>query len=306
MQCYEELKAQGKPFELVFVSSDKDQESFDEYFGSMVTAAGEQVMALDFAQRQRKSELGKLFEVQGIPTLVLLKLDGTVITKNGTDAVSYGADFLPWDESQMKRGAEQASVKEAAALQAAMDKEAQQAAAQRAAGNVVLQRLVGSPIQTEHDTDAKTVKFNRFASVGAPEALASSGVLYYEFEVSTCVFPLVAPLVLPLVLVIQSVHAPLSLDKEVTVAMLPPNSQTKLVHPLAGRTHCRNTAATSQRADDGRGDARCCPRRASDRWGSRSRTASSRPATKSQKAAGTTRPAGPWTAAASSSGTMSR
>ena len=124
MQCYEELKAQGKPFELVFVSSDKEQASFNEYFGSMVTAAGEQVLALAFAQCQHKTDLSKLFGVRGIPTLVLLKLDGTVITTEGTDAVSYGADLFPWDESQMKKGAEQAAVKEAAALQAAKDKEA--------------------------------------------------------------------------------------------------------------------------------------------------------------------------------------
>ena len=66
------------------VSSDKDREGFDEYFASMTTSAGDQFMALDYDQRQLKTDLSTLFDVSSIPTLVLLKPNGEVITTEGT------------------------------------------------------------------------------------------------------------------------------------------------------------------------------------------------------------------------------
>eukprot|EP00961_Rhodomonas_salina_P254156 3434805-Rhodomonas_salina.2 len=45
---YEELKAGGKKFEVIFVSSDKDQDAFDKYFGSMPW------LALPFEDRDLK------------------------------------------------------------------------------------------------------------------------------------------------------------------------------------------------------------------------------------------------------------
>lgn len=183
VKCYEELKAQGKKFEVVFVSSDKDKAGFEEYFNEMVTSKGEQLMALDYDNRQLKIDLSKIFEVQGIPTLVLLKPDGTLITGEGTSAVGFGADSFPWDEDSIKKGEARAAEKAAAALKAAVEKEKEAAAAQRAAGDVVVHRLIGTPTCIEHQHAAKTLKFNNFATAGAPEALATSGVVYYEIQI---------------------------------------------------------------------------------------------------------------------------
>ena len=54
---YEDFKKtdNGAKFEIVFVSSDRDDESFDEYFGEMPW------LALPFAERQQKVR-GKVFE----------------------------------------------------------------------------------------------------------------------------------------------------------------------------------------------------------------------------------------------------
>lgn len=82
----------AKGLEVVFVSSDKDQASFDDYFGSMPWKA------LPFSARDTKAALSKKFKVQGIPSCVILDADGKTITTDGVQAVSSdptGDDF-PW------------------------------------------------------------------------------------------------------------------------------------------------------------------------------------------------------------------
>merc|ERR1712185_371296 len=78
--------------EVVFVSSDKDQEQFEDYFKDMPW------LALDFEDRKRKAQLSNMFGVRGIPALVIIDTDGSVITKEGRGALSsdpQGAKF-PW------------------------------------------------------------------------------------------------------------------------------------------------------------------------------------------------------------------
>merc|ERR1712025_475969 len=86
----EDLKSKG--LEVVFVSSDKDMEQFKDYFKDMPW------LALDFEDRKRKTQLSNMFGVRGIPALVIIDKDGSVITKEGRGAVSsdpQGAKF-PW------------------------------------------------------------------------------------------------------------------------------------------------------------------------------------------------------------------
>merc|ERR1719164_224026 len=63
---YAAYKAKGLELELIFVSSDRDDAGFAEYFASMPW------LALPFADRERKNALSKAFDVQGIPSLVVL------------------------------------------------------------------------------------------------------------------------------------------------------------------------------------------------------------------------------------------
>merc|ERR1712188_26852 len=82
----------AKGLEVVFVSSDRDESSFKEYFDEQPW------LALDFADRKKKEQLSNLFGVRGIPSFVLIDKDGSVITKDGRAAVSAdptGAEF-PW------------------------------------------------------------------------------------------------------------------------------------------------------------------------------------------------------------------
>jgi len=91
--AYKGLVAAGKAMEIVFVSSDRDQGSFDEYFGEQPW------LALPFAARDLKAQLSAKYGVSGIPTLVLLDgATGSLITKDGRSAIMEdptGADF-PW------------------------------------------------------------------------------------------------------------------------------------------------------------------------------------------------------------------
>ena len=59
-----DLKADGKDFEVVFVSSDRDDASFLEYYGEMPW------LALPLRDRARAAALSDKFKVSGIPTLV--------------------------------------------------------------------------------------------------------------------------------------------------------------------------------------------------------------------------------------------
>jgi len=85
-----DLKA--KRLEVVFVSSDRDEAGFKEYF------AEQPWLALDFSDRKRKEQLSQCFGVNGIPSLAIVDKDGSIINKDGRAAVSAdptGAEF-PW------------------------------------------------------------------------------------------------------------------------------------------------------------------------------------------------------------------
>lgn len=90
---YEQFKASGKEnFEIVFISSDKEEKAFSEYYGTMPW------VALPYNLRDQKTTLSLKYGVKGIPTLVILDKTGEVITVNGRDSVvsdPEGSKF-PW------------------------------------------------------------------------------------------------------------------------------------------------------------------------------------------------------------------
>jgi nucleoredoxin len=98
-ETYKQAKKDGKSFEVVFVSSDKDQSQFDEYFETMPW------LALPYDKRDLKSKLSKKFKVSGIPMLVLLDgKTGKVISKDGRAALMKDpkAELFPWTPPTIK------------------------------------------------------------------------------------------------------------------------------------------------------------------------------------------------------------
>lgn len=178
VKTYNELKAAGKNFEVVFVSWDKDENSFKEYYSEMPW------LALPFVERDLSKDLGAALEVNGIPTLCLYKPDGTQITKDGRTCVSYGAEFFPWGPEERTRGDAAAEEKAARKKEEAIKAETAGIEEQKAKGAIVVKRLRGAPgTALEQDVKEHTAKFNSFATLGAPESLVTSGVMYYEMEV---------------------------------------------------------------------------------------------------------------------------
>lgn len=68
--------------EIFFVSSDRDQASFDEYFAEMPW------QALPYEKRAEKTLFSETFGVSGIPAFVVLNNDGTLITTDGRSKVA--------------------------------------------------------------------------------------------------------------------------------------------------------------------------------------------------------------------------
>merc|ERR1719502_1390860 len=97
-EWYTALKDAGKSLECVFVSSDRDESAFTEYFNEHPWTA------IPYSDRDRKNALSKKFKVQGIPTLVILDSDGSLITTDGRTAISEdptGEEF-PWHPKSVK------------------------------------------------------------------------------------------------------------------------------------------------------------------------------------------------------------
>jgi len=92
---YEKVKAQGKDFEVVFISSDRSEDAWKEYL------ALHPWKALPFSDprvRHIKDWLDDKFEVAGIPTLIIFDEHGDVLHRNGRKVVlsdPEGAQY-PW------------------------------------------------------------------------------------------------------------------------------------------------------------------------------------------------------------------
>ena len=83
---YKEWNKTQKEIEIIFISSDKDESSFSEYFKEMPW------LALPFEERKIKDQLSKKYEVPGIPTLV-------VVSKNGEGLNLQADEDVKGDEA---------------------------------------------------------------------------------------------------------------------------------------------------------------------------------------------------------------
>ncbi|XP_038890282.1 probable nucleoredoxin 1 [Benincasa hispida] len=95
--AYNEIKQKYKDFEVIFISSDRDQASFQEFFSGMPW------LALPFGDK-RKNFLNRRFKIQGIPALVAINESGrTVSTEACTLITEHGADAYPFTEERLKQ-----------------------------------------------------------------------------------------------------------------------------------------------------------------------------------------------------------
>jgi nucleoredoxin len=94
---YKAYKAKGLNVECIFSTGDRDEASFKDYFKEMADGGGDW-LAIPFPDAKRRDELDALFEVQGIPALVVVSDKGVVINPNGRGAIGSDStgDNFPW------------------------------------------------------------------------------------------------------------------------------------------------------------------------------------------------------------------
>jgi nucleoredoxin len=95
VKTYNELVKSGKPFEIVFVSSDRSKEAMQGY----MEETGMAWTAIPYGSEQ-KNKLSSKYGVRGIPTFVVVNADGELITKAGRrDVAQKGVDaFAEWNQ----------------------------------------------------------------------------------------------------------------------------------------------------------------------------------------------------------------
>lgn len=84
-EVYDQIKETvgENELEIVFVSSDSDEASFTEYYGSMPW------ISMSFADRKGAQALGQKYGVRGIPSLIVLNgATGAVVDRDGRSTVS--------------------------------------------------------------------------------------------------------------------------------------------------------------------------------------------------------------------------
>jgi hypothetical protein len=94
---YKNYKEAGKPLELIFSTGDQSKEDFEMYRKEMQEKGGDW-LAIPFDEEEIRDDLDTLFEVRGIPKLVIVEEDGTIINDNAVQSIksdATGANF-PW------------------------------------------------------------------------------------------------------------------------------------------------------------------------------------------------------------------
>lgn len=96
IDAYHKIKAKDDAFEVIFISSDTDESSFDEFFSRMPW------LAIPFGD-ERNESLSQIFKVQGIPMLVAIGPTGKTVTTEARNLLMHhGADAYPFTEEHLK------------------------------------------------------------------------------------------------------------------------------------------------------------------------------------------------------------
>ncbi|KVH95556.1 C1-like protein [Cynara cardunculus var. scolymus] len=89
------IKAKHDAFEVIFISSDRDQASYEEYYATMPW------LSLPFGDK-RKQSLSRVFKVNGIPLLAALGPTGKTITTEARGLIMlHGAEAFPFTDERM-------------------------------------------------------------------------------------------------------------------------------------------------------------------------------------------------------------
>lgn len=96
---YAQLQEVKKPFEVVFISSDRSQSEFEDYYSHMPWCA------VPFDDAATRRALAGQFGISGIPTLIIIGPDGQVLNRNARMAViqDRSGERFPWEGQEEPR-----------------------------------------------------------------------------------------------------------------------------------------------------------------------------------------------------------
>ena len=92
---YEVANKNKKQIEIVYVSSDKSEEQFNEYYGTMPW------LAIPFG-KEAIENLNQAFEIEGIPTLLLFNSEGKLIDDDDRTTVENRYPKAGYSEQTVK------------------------------------------------------------------------------------------------------------------------------------------------------------------------------------------------------------
>lgn len=92
VDTYQRIRERGGNFEVIFVSSDRSEDSYNAYTETMPW------LRIPFNQEERRRKLARAFDVQAIPTLVILDSRDNIITLDGRTELIEDPEGLnfPW------------------------------------------------------------------------------------------------------------------------------------------------------------------------------------------------------------------
>ncbi|XP_077268094.1 nucleoredoxin [Temnothorax americanus] len=92
VDTYQRIRERGHDFEVIFVSSDRSEDSYNAYTETMPW------LRIPFNQEERRRKLARAFDVQAIPTLVILDPRDNIITLDGRAELIEDPEGLnfPW------------------------------------------------------------------------------------------------------------------------------------------------------------------------------------------------------------------
>ncbi|KAL6351313.1 hypothetical protein AAG906_035105 [Vitis piasezkii] len=96
VEVYDDFSSKGD-FEIIFVSRDKGDQLFNEYFSKMPW------LAIPFSDSDTRDHLKKFFKVGGIPSLAMLDESGKVLSSEGVEIIKdYGVEGYPFTAEKIK------------------------------------------------------------------------------------------------------------------------------------------------------------------------------------------------------------
>uniref|UniRef100_K7G6Y2 Nucleoredoxin n=1 Tax=Pelodiscus sinensis TaxID=13735 RepID=K7G6Y2_PELSI len=92
VESYRKIKEAGQKFEIVFVSADRSEDSFKQYFSEMPW------LAVPYADEARRSRLNRLYGIQGVHRTVRSQPVGSICRGRETTQVLDSESFrsIPW------------------------------------------------------------------------------------------------------------------------------------------------------------------------------------------------------------------